>query len=192
MLARDPRDRYQTASELIIDLERSRLASPVLSFADQDLARQDPAARAYLAATTGPTRPDMNGAAGGNGVAHPAPWYLRYRGRDGTWRKVRWTTRQIERGLRAGKLPPGLEACREDQGEFRPLAAYPEFRTLVRRRPKRRARAKPPPRPRAEAPVGAPAGAPPSRRLGTALIAGAALGVLAVLAGLLVLWLRGA
>ena len=32
-MARDPRDRYQTASELIIDLERSRLASPVLSFA---------------------------------------------------------------------------------------------------------------------------------------------------------------
>ena len=192
MLKKDPRDRYQTASELIIDLERSRLASPVLSFADLELAMQDPTARAYLASSAEPTRMDLSVAATAEGAAAGELWYLRYRGRDGIWRKVRWTTRQIERGLRAGKLPPGLEACREDQGEFRPLAAYPEFRTLVRRRPKRRARAKPPPRPRAEAPVGAPAGAPPSRRLGTALIAGAALGVLAVLAGLLVLWLRGA
>src|SRR5262245_7552719 len=42
MLARYARDRYQTASELIIDLERSRLAVPVPSFADPDLAKQDP------------------------------------------------------------------------------------------------------------------------------------------------------
>src|SRR5690606_10713418 len=42
MRARRPRDRFQTASDLIIDLERSRLSAPVPSFADADLARSDP------------------------------------------------------------------------------------------------------------------------------------------------------
>ncbi len=45
MLARHPRDRYQTASELIIDLERSALAAPLPSFADPDLARTTPGSR---------------------------------------------------------------------------------------------------------------------------------------------------
>ena len=34
MLARDPQDRYQTVSELIVDLERSRLAARVPEYAD--------------------------------------------------------------------------------------------------------------------------------------------------------------
>jgi serine/threonine-protein kinase len=42
MLASDPRERYQTASELIVDLERSRLAAAVPSFADPALAATDP------------------------------------------------------------------------------------------------------------------------------------------------------
>ncbi len=148
MLARDPRDRYQTASELIIDLERSRLASPVLSFADADLALQDPAARAYLAASTEATRADLSGVAAtadAAPVVRPDLWFLRYKGKDGTWRKVRATTKQVVDRLRQGKVPPGFEACREDQGDFRLLAAFPEFRShLPKRRPAPRARPLPP------------------------------------------------
>jgi serine/threonine-protein kinase len=139
MLARDPRDRYQTASEVIIDLERSRLASPVLSFADFDLAMQDPIAQRYLASSAEPTRLDV--AAAAQAAATADVWYLRYRGQDGNWRKVRATTERILRALRAGKLPASLEACREDQGEFRPLRAFPEFRAVARQ-PRRRAAVK--------------------------------------------------
>src|SRR5262249_56108376 len=64
-LARQPKDRYQTASELIIDLERSRLAAPVPSFADPELAARDPWVQARLVAAE-PTRLDP--AAAGAGV----------------------------------------------------------------------------------------------------------------------------
>jgi serine/threonine-protein kinase len=144
MLQRDPRDRYQTASELIIDLERSRLASPVLTFADLDLAMQDPVAQRYLASSAEPTRLDVAVAA----AARSDVWYLRYRGKDGTWRKVRATTQVILKRLSEGAVPAGLEACREDQGEFRPLSHYAEFRVLARRR-----RAKPKPRRPVEVPT---------------------------------------
>ncbi len=136
MLARDPRDRYQTASELIIDLERSRLASPVLSFADLELAMQDPTARAYMASSGEPTRLDaarVNGSA-----ARPGLWFVRFRTADGTWRKVRATTEQIRKRLRTGVVPASVEVCHHDGGEFRPLKAFPEFRALALRHRRRK------------------------------------------------------
>ena len=51
MLARDPRHRYQTVSELIVDLERSQLAAAVPSFIDPDRAMHDPVVRQRLASS---------------------------------------------------------------------------------------------------------------------------------------------
>src|SRR5262245_7155255 len=113
LLARQPRDRYQTASELIVDLERSRLAAPVPSYADPDLALQDPWVRVCLASSAQPTQPDLSIADGGSRIADlqnnlpshpqaavPTPpevdsepdvltWVVRFPGRDGRWRRVR-------------------------------------------------------------------------------------------------------
>jgi hypothetical protein len=114
---------------------------------------------------------------------------VRYRGQDGTWRKVRATTQQIIRRLSNGKAPDGLEACRQDQGDFRPLRDYPEFRAVVPRR--RRAKA-PPHRRRAAVPVASPAVPPPSRRRRGLLIGAAAvLLALAALAALLAVLFLG-
>ena len=49
MMALDPDDRYQLVSEVIVDLERAELASPVASFADASLALKDPLVQARLA-----------------------------------------------------------------------------------------------------------------------------------------------
>ncbi len=131
MLARDPGQRYQTASELIVDLERSRLANPVLSFADADLARQDPWVQACMSASAQPTLPDMDGVAvQAKPAANGGPaevWFLRRRDREGRWRVVRATREQIRRKLEAGRLASRVEASPARDGEYRSLNSYPEF-----------------------------------------------------------------
>ena len=60
MMARNPRDRFQTASELIVHLERSQLAAALPSFVQLDQALTDPLVRARLTAPSEATRPDLH------------------------------------------------------------------------------------------------------------------------------------
>jgi hypothetical protein len=135
-----------------VDLERSGLVAPVPSFIDPDRALQDPLVRARLTAPAEPTRPDLAAAPVANGTAEsddPNVWYLRYRNREGKWCKARLTTTQVMQRVREGRLnPAGVEACHQSQGEFRPLAAFAEFREAVvaqaaRKRPTPQANARP-------------------------------------------------
>jgi serine/threonine-protein kinase len=158
MLARHPRDRYQTASELIVDLERSRLAAPVPSFADPNRAAQDPWVQACLASSAEPTRLDPESSAikprktptPGPAAVPSAPaevWLLRYRKSTGQVCRARATTLQIVQRLKEGRLPAGVEACRRQQEGFRPLAQFVEFRALLAngRAPGKRVKAARPP-----------------------------------------------
>jgi serine/threonine-protein kinase len=128
MLARKPRDRYQTASELLVDLERSALAAPVPSFVDRELALQDPLVRARLV-TPQPTMPDLDSPRNKHRTTAGTPglWYLRYRNREGRLCKLRATTEQLLQRIREKRIPDGAEASRQPQGEFLPLTAYVEF-----------------------------------------------------------------
>jgi serine/threonine-protein kinase len=139
MLARDPRRRFQTASELVAVLEQSRLADKLPSFVDLEYAMRDPEARSRLTTESQKTRPDLglpaaDGQARRNGAA-PAPaevWHLRFRDANGQWFTRRATTNQILHGLRVGYWPAGLEVARGSRRSFRPLDAYPQFRASRR------------------------------------------------------------
>jgi eukaryotic-like serine/threonine-protein kinase len=127
MLARDPRDRYQTASELIIDLERSRLSATVPSFADPELARRDPWLQACQTSSE-PTRLDPEGTPVAVRAVEGEIWLLRTVGRDGRPRTVRATAAQILSRLATGAITPNAQVRRPEQERFRPVGTVTEFR----------------------------------------------------------------
>ena len=167
MLARHPRDRYQTASELIVDLERSRLAAPVPSYADPDLALQDPYVRAGLASSAQPTQPDLSLSPAqetptppdSDGPPAEPQWIVRYPAKDGRWRRVKINDSHLRQRLGEGRVPARAEVCRDPREGFSPLAEHPAFRDLLATVPvKRVARVK---RPRTAPPTaGQPRGGP--------------------------------
>jgi serine/threonine-protein kinase len=130
MMARDPGVRYQTASELIIDLERTRLEAKLPTFADPDLALQDPWVRARMVATTQPTRPDQEvpiEPERSNGAIKTDQWQVRYRNRQGKWCQVKATTKQLTDRIRTGRVPPNIKVRRAGETEFQAVYQYPEF-----------------------------------------------------------------
>jgi serine/threonine-protein kinase len=130
MLARDPPDRYQVVSELIVDLERSGLVAAVPSFVDRDLALQDPVVRARLSVPAHPTQLDLDAhmRPAKDAPLDPDAWYLRFKNAEGRLCKTRMTTQQVLERLRDGRLAADMEVCRQPQGDFRPLANYAEFK----------------------------------------------------------------
>jgi serine/threonine-protein kinase len=131
MLARLPRDRYQTASELIIDLERSRLAASIPSFADPESVRKDPWVRACLETANEATRPALPPV---EVPSSPPPrvkvWLVRYMSAAGELKRFRLTRQQIIQGVRSGKLPCDVEVCRRRNEGFHSLDYFPSFRVL--------------------------------------------------------------
>lgn len=140
MMARDPRDRYQTASELIVDLERSRLAAPVPSYADPDKALQDPWVRASMVTSAQPTQPDFGPveepqAAPTPAVTESSPteqlWIIRYQEEKGKRRKLKLTTPQLAHRLRQQRIPAHAEARRDSEQQFQALSRHPDLRELL-------------------------------------------------------------
>jgi serine/threonine-protein kinase len=181
MLARTPRDRYQTASELIIELERSGLVPPIPSFADPEMALSDPWVRAGRS-NTEPTRLDPET------PRPPEPadilWEVRFRNKAGRLVRLRGRTREVIRRLKTGWLPAATEARRAGEKEFAALLTFEEFRDVeLPARPRRKPRRSAPERRNHHPPAAPPARVPYWRPL---LIAGGILGVLALV---LVSWL---
>ncbi len=135
MLARDPRERYQTASELIVELERSHLAAPIPSFADPESAKNDPWVQACLKSSTEPTRLDLATPPQITPLPPQADvWQLRYRDEAGHLCHATLATDQVRERIRADRLAAGAELSRDGQARFLPLSAYVEFKELLSQR----------------------------------------------------------
>jgi serine/threonine-protein kinase len=129
MMARDPQDRYQTASELIVDLTRSQLVPPFPSFVELDEALKDPVVKKRLTEPAQPTAQDLRMQSyERTATARSGVWYLRYRDRKGHWCKGRATVMQIRERLRKPNVPATLEASPQAQGPFQPIKQIAEFR----------------------------------------------------------------
>ena len=178
MLARNPRNRYQTASELIVDLERSRLAEPIPSFADPESAKNDPWVQSCLTSFREPTRLDLDTPPQLVPPQQSDFWILRFRNKAGQPNRTRATTAQVVQALRDGRLPVGVELCREGESVFLPPPQLSEFQGIVSSRRTGAARIKP-------GNDAKPVAASSSRRL---VLIGAAVGLATL--GLLALWLR--
>jgi serine/threonine-protein kinase len=126
MLARDPRDRYQTASELVVALERLNLAAEVPSFATADGSTPELALRKRLSAQVPATEYDASRGDACETTA-PATWCLRYRTAGGEWCTARASTDQIVERLQAKLLPADAEVGTEGGGGFVPIAQHPAF-----------------------------------------------------------------
>ncbi|HTK75579.1 MAG TPA: serine/threonine-protein kinase [Gemmataceae bacterium] len=140
MLARDPRRRFQSASELVAVLEQSRLADSLPSFVDVELAMRDPEARSRLSSGSQKTSPDLRLSephadkelnAHSPAIAPSEVWHLRFRDPNGQWYTRRATTNQILHGLREGFWPVGTEVARGGSRQFNSFGVYQEFRKYL-------------------------------------------------------------
>jgi hypothetical protein len=126
MMARDPQDRYQTASELIVELERSGLAAAVPSFVEETDVLNDPLMRERLTAPAQATVLDVRQA----GVADVF-WYVLYRDGKGRLRKAKLTTALVRERLVSSKLTAQAKAARTPKGPFMALYAIADFDDLA-------------------------------------------------------------
>lgn len=123
MMAHNPGDRYQSAKELISDLECARLDSARLSLIK---GAAGPGKSSDTCELTG-EQTVLDAAEQGNGAVDPNIWYVRYKGADGQACKVRATTWEIQERLRSGQYPASAEVGHAVHGDFQPLSQVKEF-----------------------------------------------------------------
>jgi serine/threonine protein kinase len=127
LLAWKPANRPQTASEVIVALERLNLASPILSLVDRQEALRDPTIRLRVALSQQVTQLDGT-------MVSPSPvtpadlWHLELTDSKGRTRHVQVSTVYILESLRKGKLSNQVRVSRDIDGPFLKLEHWPEFK----------------------------------------------------------------
>ncbi len=151
MIQKEPKHRYATCVDLIADLERLNLESQVLSFIDPAEAASRAVGRtrqrSAMNATAVPSSPaasmpqlktsaqDASDVQAKSGGQDNTLWFVRYTNAKGETTVKEMSTRQIQQGILSEVLDVKTQAQKKDQQTgFLPLAAYPEFQDLVKKR----------------------------------------------------------
>lgn len=148
MIATKPEQRYGDYAELLRDLEGLGLASPSLSFVDAPRkavlsgSSHSPtsAGSGSTAAPVPSTKPTKKKAvrkksAGTVGEAHPdQKWLVRYTNAMGKTVVSKMSTKQIQDALVNGMLDHTATVKKSKDGDFLPLAQFPEFESQAARR----------------------------------------------------------
>jgi serine/threonine protein kinase len=129
LMARLPEERYQTASELIVELERSGLVAPTLSFVDQKLALSDPNVQLRAVQAQQPTVKDLT--IGTDRQPAVKIWYVKFLDGQGKPKALMATTHVLLKAVARGQVPRGAEASRSKKGPFEPLTSLPEFQGRI-------------------------------------------------------------
>jgi serine/threonine-protein kinase len=131
MMARDPKSRYQSATELISALEKTGCASDRLSWiagATTTGQTRAPSANTVKVSADEPTRP----------AADAAPtteqYVLRYTDKKGKLVTTTAEKHQIRDMIRRGLLGTEVECAKDAKGQFRPLMSFPQFADLMKSR----------------------------------------------------------
>jgi serine/threonine-protein kinase len=119
MTAKLPKYRYQTCAELIKDLGGLGLASPQITFLDEDSSSDSGAHKA-------PSTEDMPAY-----CADPNTWYVRAKDADGRKVVQKLSTPEVQKMLSDDSLGPNNKASHDPNEGFRALATYKEFQSIA-------------------------------------------------------------
>ncbi|MBX7103286.1 MAG: serine/threonine protein kinase [Gemmataceae bacterium] len=133
LLATDPRRRYASALDLMIEFEKSQLLNGFRAA----IALGPPLSAHIAPPTLAATSPDLRFPQ--SEIDTPlddSPWHLRVRDEEsGRVFTREATTAQVLAGLRNGLWPTNVQAARGERRQYRVISEYPEFRNLVLSQP---------------------------------------------------------
>lgn len=149
MMAKEPKQRYQTATELLNDLDKHVFHNEVLS--EELMKKIDEsavAAKPQRRTSTGRSDGSSAGSAGSGSAGAPAAgpatakaaakddtiWYLQYKDATGKLVKTKANTAKIRSMVMANQLDESVEAGQSPKGPFRRLHSYSEFEPMIRAR----------------------------------------------------------
>ncbi len=130
MMARDPRQRFQTSSDMLAAFDGANLVTGLPSYAD--LGQAVRGAKPKAPPENGPTEPDLRLRASKlKKSKSQEPWIIRFKDAKGDWIIRRATTEQLFRALKRGRLNGQIYAARRTSQPYRPLSDYPEFKSYA-------------------------------------------------------------